>query len=65
MADYGKYERGNKLSFDELSAYISKNNPKEGKGFYDYIYPRMKKIAGDSIRACSGSIDPDKLSNNF
>ena len=25
----------------------------------------MKKMATDSMRACSGGIDPDKLQNNF
>lgn len=25
----------------------------------------MKKIATDSMRACSGGIDPNKLQNNF
>ena len=65
QSDYGKYEKGNKLSYDELNNYIEKYHKKKNRGFYDFIYPKMKTIATDSIRACSGGIDPNKLSNNF
>ena len=65
LPEYGKYEKGNKISYDDLSAYIEKHHNKKGKGFYDSIYPKMKKMAADSMRACSGGIDPDKLQNNF
>ena len=33
--------------------------------FRKNIYPKMKEISIDTIKACSGSINPDKHSNNF
>jgi tubulin--tyrosine ligase len=65
LPEYGKYEKGNKLSYDELNNYIEKYHKKKGKGFYDTIYKKMKHVATDAIRACSGGIDPSKLANNF
>ena len=38
--DYGKYEKGNKLSYEQLDSYIKKNY--EGKDFYHDVYPEMK-----------------------
>ena len=37
LPDYGKYEKGNKLSYDQIDAYIQKNF--KGKSFYEDIYP--------------------------
>lgn len=67
LPDYGKFEKGNKLSYDELEAYISKvsSKKKEPVSFRNEILPKMKKIATDAIRACSGGIDPDRRENNF
>lgn len=42
LADYGKYQKGNKISYEDLSAYIEKYHNKKGKGFYEYVYPKMK-----------------------
>lgn len=42
LPDYGKYEKGNKISYDELAAYIEKYHKKKAGGFYETIYPRMK-----------------------
>lgn len=39
---YGKYEKANKLSYAELNEYMLRLNPK--KGFYDVVYPQIKKI---------------------
>lgn len=65
LPDYGKYEKGNKISYEELSNYMGKQPKHKGFDFYGKIYPRMKviyclwkKIAGDVMKACSGGIDP-------
>ena len=34
LPDYGKYEKGNKISYDDLSAYIEKYHKKKKIGFY-------------------------------
>lgn len=58
MADYGKYEKGNKISYDELHNYMSRLYGYKNYNFKDIILPKMKKITTDLVRACSGSIDP-------
>ena len=67
LPDYGKYEKGNKLSYDELESYIAKLTAKKKNSisFRKDLLPKMKKIATDTIRACSGSIDPERRENNF
>lgn len=70
LPNYGKYEKGNKLSYDELEAYIKKKSSKHG--FYTHIYPQMKvflvsiqKIAIDIIKASANYLDPKKLNDDF
>lgn len=67
LPDYGKFEKGNKLSYDELEAYILKltSKRKDPIIFREHLLPRMKKIATDAVRACSGGIDPDRKECNF
>lgn len=57
LPEYGKYEKGNKISYEDFQKYLDK----EYNGKYDFfsdIYPKIRKIASDSIRACSLNIDP-------
>ena len=65
MADYGKYEKGNKISYDELNMYLSRLYGYKNYKFKEIILPKMKKVTTDIIRACSGSIDPQFRNNNF
>lgn len=36
---YGKYESGNKLSFNDFNKYVKNTNPEHD--FYQQVYPRM------------------------
>ena len=64
LPEYGKYEKGNKVSYSDFQKYLEKEY--QGRyNFYDEIYPKMKKIATDSIKACSLLIDPEKKGHNF
>ena len=36
---YGKYESGNKLSFNDFNKYVKNTNPEYD--FYQQVYPRM------------------------
>jgi len=38
--NYGKFERGNKISYEELNQYIINNFPDHD--FYNEIYPKIK-----------------------
>ena len=44
LPEYGKYEKGNKISYEELSLYIDKYYRKSNKGFLSHIYPKMKVL---------------------
>jgi tubulin polyglutamylase TTLL1 len=67
--NYGKYENGNKLSYDELEKYIAKISRKEDKGrtvsFNCEILPRMKEIALDALRATFHLLDRNRRHHNF
>jgi hypothetical protein len=65
LPEYGRFEKGNKLSYEDLSAYIDRTLPQHRGAFFSRIYPRMKELATHAIRASSGSIDPRKLGSNF
>lgn len=65
MPEYGKYEKGNKISYDDLQNYIKKNYSAKNFDFRETILPKMKKMTTDIIKACSGSIDPSFHGNNF
>lgn len=42
LPDYGKYEKGNKISYEELHNYLSKLG--KGFDFFGKAYPRMKVV---------------------
>ena len=63
LPDYGKFEKGNKVFYEELNSYMKKQDPKFD--FFRLIYPRMKSIAADVIHASALNIDPERRVNNF
>ena len=63
MPQYGKFEKANKLSYKQLNDYMLKANPK--RGFYDCVFPQLRKIGTDIIHASFPFIDPQRRANNF
>ena len=63
LRNYGKYEKANKLSYQQLNDYMLQKNPQ--KGFYETVFPQIKKITTDIIFAASPFIDPERRANNF
>jgi hypothetical protein len=55
LPDYGKYEKGNKITYEELNTYVKKFDA--GFDFWKVVYPRMKEIATDAIRAAATRVD--------
>jgi len=47
--EYGKFEPGNKISFEVLAKYIEKNV--ENSNFNNDIYPQMVKLATDVFKS--------------
>ena len=67
--DYGKYEKGNKLSYEEFDEYMQEKYPSEDDnkkiGFFSTIHPQIRKISTDVMNAAYYFIDPKRKVNNF
>jgi len=62
--DYGKFEKGNKVSYSEFRKYL-KHQVKAEADFLDDILPKMKELATDTIRATYNRLDSERKENNF
>lgn len=62
---YGKYEEGNKISYAEFQRYLDNTYPDKKYSFVDLIYPKMREIALDAIKATYLWMDPQRLEHNF
>ncbi|CAD8162780.1 unnamed protein product [Paramecium octaurelia] len=56
--DYGKFEKGNKISFEEFKKYITPEK-------FNQVYQKMKQIALDQFKAAAELLDPLKRENTF
>lgn len=61
--DYGKFEKGNKLSYQDFQRYLDQHH--RGLDFLGGILPRMKRICTDAIRASYFLLDPERRCYNF
>ena len=62
--EYGKFEDGNKLSYQEFQEYI--DECVENKvDFKDVVHPKMRKIVIDTIKATYKKLDPKRRVNSF
>ena len=59
-AEYGKFETGNKLSFGEYQAYLSKYHPNLKIDFRSHIFSQIKQIMTDTFRATHKIIAPTR-----
>lgn len=62
--DYGKYEKGNKISYGEFQKYLT-NGLSSDVNFNDDVLPRMKELATESIKATYSMLDPERKEHNF
>lgn len=62
--DYGKYEKGNKVSYEEFQGYV---NGKYGSGVYEFgeILKRMKGMATDVVKAWFVNADSGARQHSF
>lgn len=63
--DYGKFEPGNKLSYNEFQMYIDKNYPDLNICFERDLVTQMNKLTTDVFRACHGKLDPKRRLNTM
>ena len=63
--DYGKFESGNKLGYNEFQKYLDRNYNGLNICFERDILPQIKKLTADCFRSVWGKIDPYKRINTF
>lgn len=64
LPDYGRFEKGNKLSYEDFQTYLTKQFGNK-YNFFDDVYPQMKAMATDALKASSFGMDPNKKQHNF
>lgn len=62
---YGKFEDNNKLSYKEFQKHFDFVHPDWKIDFEGKIYPQMKKLATDTIKATYIQIDPHRRHHSF
>ena len=62
---YGKFEDNNKLSYKEFQKHFDFVHPEWKIDFEGKIYPQMKKLANDTIKATYVQIDPHRRHHSF
>ena len=63
-SEYGKFEAGNKLSYQEFQEYID-NNLEKKVNFSEEIYPEILKLVRDSVAATCMKLDPNRRLHTF
>ena len=62
---YGKYEKGNKLSYTDFQKYLDSSYKGRNFDFFNKMLPKMRDIASDAIRSSYFLLDSDRRANNF
>ena len=63
--DFGRYEPGNKITYNELNAYLKLLNSKSKFNFYKDVLPVIKNLVTDTMRATHGKLDPNGRKQTF
>ena len=64
--EYGKYEKGNKVSYDKFNNYLNKEIGSSKKNYFNnHILKAMKDITLEAVKATWMSLDPNKREHNF
>ena len=62
--NYGAHEEGNTVSYEEFESYLSEEFPDLDLSFSDLLF-RAKDIVIDTVRSCSGKLNPEKTEGRF
>lgn len=60
--NYGKYEPGNKLSYQELAKYILSHDQKD---FAGGVVPKMKSLCKDTFQSVRDKLGADRSEDAF
>lgn len=64
-AQYGKYQKANKLSYAELQKYFQTTYPSRNYNFYESIIPKMRHFATQAVKATYFNLDNKRNKHNF
>ena len=56
--DYGKYEPGNKMSYEDFQKFLNINYGQLKIDFNRDLLPQIQKLVTDTIRATFSKLDP-------
>jgi hypothetical protein len=63
--EYGKYEKGNKISYETFQEYLNNSNKYERNIFFESLLPKMKKLALDAVKSTYLYLDHHRKEHNF
>lgn len=63
-SDYGKFEKGNKLSYGQLQKYLQGYQGKKCN-FYEQLLPQMKQYAIQAVKSTYFILDANRRKHNF
>lgn len=63
--DYGKYEKGNKISFEEYQVYLDLMEKKKDVKFKEEILPKLKQIASKAIASAAHLFNNESKEYSF
>jgi len=63
--NYGKFEPGNKMSYNEFQNYLDRYHTDLSICFDRDLLPQIKKLTADVFRASHGKLDPKRRINTF
>lgn len=63
--DYGKFENGNKMSYNDFQKYLDAHYSEKSWNFFEEVLPKMKKIIKNTIEAVFVKLDPNLRGHSF
>ena len=63
--EYGRFESGNKISFQQFQRYLDHAFPSKKISFKKVLWPQITRLVTDSFYATFSKIDPHRRQNSF
>lgn len=63
--DYGKFESGNKISFNDFQKYLDGHHSDLSVNFQEQVLPVIKKIVVDTFKSSFLRLDPNRRNGSF
>jgi hypothetical protein len=63
--EYGRFESGNKISFQQFQRYLDHAYPQKKINFMKDLMPQIKRLVTDSYQATFTKVDPQRRQHSF